>query len=148
MLRRLLHLYWRIARGLTIGVRAAVIDRDGKVLLVRHGYVPGWHLPGGGVEPGETLVQALARELREEGGIEVVGEPELYGLFLNPAVSRRDHIALYVVRGFEQRGQIRPGLEIREAAFFPMDQLPGGTTAATRRRLEEIARGGRPGATW
>ena len=49
-LRRLLHLHWRFSRGLTLGVRAVVIDAAGKVFLVRHSYVSGWHLPGGGVD--------------------------------------------------------------------------------------------------
>src|SRR5438045_1160338 len=69
LLRRVLHFFWQFQRGLTLGVRAVVIDRDGRIFLVRHTYVSGWHLPGGGVEPGETVAQALARELREEGNI-------------------------------------------------------------------------------
>jgi len=44
-LRRLLHLFWRFTRALTMGVRAVVIDAGGKVFLVRHSYVSGWHLP-------------------------------------------------------------------------------------------------------
>jgi len=69
--QRGMHLYWRFARGLTVGVRALVIDGTGRVFLVKHSYVAGWHLPGGGVEAGESLMTALTRELREEGNIEV-----------------------------------------------------------------------------
>lgn len=148
MVRRLLHYYWRFSRGLTIGVRAAVLDANDNVLLVRHGYVPGWHFPGGGAEPNETLHDALARELWEEGNVALAGAGELHGVFLNRAVSARDHVALFIVRRFEWKGPVKPGLEIREAAFFPAANLPDGTSAATRRRLDEILRGAPIRSTW
>src|SRR6202023_4327714 len=94
--RRVLHFYWRFSRGLTLGVGAVVIDHSGKVFLIVHSYVPGWHLPGGGVEIGETAAIALARELREEGNIELVEPPTLFGVYFNCRISRRDHVALYV----------------------------------------------------
>ena len=75
VLRRIFHLYWRFSRGMTLGVRGVVLDAQGRVFLVKHSYVSGWHLPGGGVEPGETVRQALERELREEGNIELTGKP-------------------------------------------------------------------------
>src|ERR1700738_4313270 len=97
LLRRVLHLYWRFARGMTLGVRALVLDGDNRVFLVKHSYVEGWHLPGGGVEVGETVRDALRRELLGGGRIEIVGEPALHGLFFNGHVSRRDHVAVYLV---------------------------------------------------
>ena len=83
-------------------MRALVVDAEGRVFLVKHSYVSGWHLPGGGVETGETLMMALARELREEGNIELIGAPTLFAIYFNRRVSRRDHVALYVVRSFRQ----------------------------------------------
>jgi 8-oxo-dGTP pyrophosphatase MutT (NUDIX family) len=140
-LRWLLHVYWRCSRGLTLGVRAVVIDADQRVFLVRHTYVRGWHLPGGGVEPGETLVAALTRELREEGNIEVIEPPLLHGIFYNRRVSRRDHVALFVVRSFRQPQPPVPNHEIAAHGFFAMDGLPDGATAGTRARLTEVLLG-------
>src|SRR5713226_1227398 len=95
-----LHVVWRFTRGLTLGVRAVVIDPQGRIFLVKHSYAAGWHLPGGGVEAGETLLEALARELAEEGNIEIRSVPALHGIYFHPIYSRRDHIAVYVVRAF------------------------------------------------
>jgi 8-oxo-dGTP pyrophosphatase MutT (NUDIX family) len=147
-LRWLLHLWFRLTRGLTVGVRAAVLDADGRVFLVRHSYVPGWHLPGGGVEPGETLLQALAKELMEEGQLRIDSPPELYGVYLNTTVTNRDHIAVYVVRSFTVLGPRPPDREIVETGFFPLAALPEGTTQATRRRLQEIAEARVPDSFW
>lgn len=127
----------RLLRGVTLGVRGLVVDEAGAVLLVRHSYVPGWHLPGGAVEPGEAAAVSLARELREEAGVDMVGEPRLLGLFFNERMRRRDHVALFHVPAFERPAPFRPGLEIREARFFPREDLPATTSDATRRRLAE-----------
>jgi ADP-ribose pyrophosphatase YjhB (NUDIX family) len=140
-LRRALHLYWRFARGLTLGVRGIVIDGSGRVFLVKHTYVDGWHFPGGGVEPGETVRDALDRELLEEGNIRTIDAPVLHGIFYNPGGSRRDHIAVFVVRSFRQEGVPEPGREIIEHGFFSPRALPEDTTLGTRRRLAEVLDG-------
>jgi 8-oxo-dGTP pyrophosphatase MutT (NUDIX family) len=148
LLRRIFHLYWRLARGMTLGVRGVVLDAEGKVFLIHHTYVTGWHLPGGGVEAGETLLEALKRELMEEGMIELLAEPALHGLFFNSHVSRRDHVAVYVVREFRQNRLPQPNHEISACGFFAVDALPADTTEGTRRRIAEVVHGQKPIATW
>ena len=138
---RLAHVYWRFSRGLTVGVRGLVLDQANRVFLVRHTYVAGWHLPGGGVEPGETLLDALQRELAEEGNIELTGPPVLHGVFFQNRYSNRDHIAVYLVRSFRQTSPTVPNREIVETGFFPVDVLPQGTSAATRGRIAELLDG-------
>ena len=147
-LRRLLHVYWRFARAMTLGVRALVIDEEGRIFLVKHSYVSGWHLPGGGVEAGETLSQALARELREEGNIEMMAPPQLHGLFFNSRASRRDHVAVFVVRDFRQSAAPVPDREIIQHGFFAVDALPNDTTAATRARIIEVLGGAPVSERW
>ena len=148
VLRRVFHLYWRFARSMTLGVRAVVLDGDNRVFLVKHSYVTGWHLPGGGVEVGETFRDALRRELAEEGRIELSGEPVLHGLFFNSHVSRRDHVAVYLVRHFRQDRLPEPNREIVACGFFAAGALPADTTEGTRLRISEVLEGRAPMATW
>lgn len=148
LLRKIFHLYWRFARGMTLGVRAVVLDPDNRVFLVRHSYVVGWHLPGGGVEVGETVGDALRRELKEEGQIELAGEAALHGIFLNSHVSLRDHVAVYIVRQFSQERLPEPNREIIESGFFDPAALPEGTTHGTRTRIAEVLEGRPRIATW
>jgi 8-oxo-dGTP pyrophosphatase MutT (NUDIX family) len=147
-IRPLVHLYWRFSRAATLGARAMVIDGQGRVFLVKHSYVDGWHLPGGGVETGETLRTALARELAEEGNIVITGVPALHGMFFNGRISRRDHVALYIVREFRLDGAPVPNHEIVEHGFFALDALPPDTTRATRARIAEVFSGATVSELW
>jgi ADP-ribose pyrophosphatase YjhB (NUDIX family) len=147
-LRRLLHFYWRFARGLTLGVRGLIIDEQHRIFLVKHSYVRGWHLPGGGVEPGETLIDALIRELAEEGNIEPTAPPRLHGVFFNDRASRRDHVAVYVLRDFRQIAAPVPDHEIIAHGFFGIDELPNDTTASTRARIAEVFGGAPVSENW
>jgi 8-oxo-dGTP pyrophosphatase MutT (NUDIX family) len=148
LLRRIFHLYWRLVRGMTLGVRAVVLDGKNRVFLVKHSYVSGWHLPGGGVEVGEAIIEGLRRELMEEGRIELKGEPVLHGLFFNSHVSRRDHVAVYVVRQFSQDRLPEPNHEIVASGFFAADALPDETTRGTRLRIAEVLENETPIPTW
>ena len=145
---RIAHMVFLITRPMTLGVRGIVISSDRSVMLVRHGYVSGWHFPGGGVEVGETCEDALRRELEEEAWVVLKGKPELHGLFFNGKPSRRDHVAVYVIRNFEVMGVRPPDWEIEEARFFPLDGLPQSATPGTRARLAELFESAPASASW
>ncbi|MEM7300800.1 MAG: NUDIX domain-containing protein [Pseudomonadota bacterium] len=148
ILNRLFHLRWLITRPMTLGARAAAFDEAGRVFLVRHTYVPGWHLPGGGVERGETVWQAMEKELSEEGNIRLSGPARFFGMYKNLHASKRDHVALFVCRSIEQTAPMQPNFEIAETGFFAVDTLPQETTPATRRRLAEIMLDNQPDPFW
>jgi 8-oxo-dGTP pyrophosphatase MutT (NUDIX family) len=148
LLRRVLHFYWRFARGMTLGVRGLVLDGEGRVFLVKHSYITGWYLPGGGVETGETVLAALVRELREEGNITLTSAPVLHGVYFNGRVSRRDHVALYVVRAFRQDAPPTPNSEIVAHGFFAPDALPADTARGTRERIAEVLHGAPVAEQW
>jgi 8-oxo-dGTP pyrophosphatase MutT (NUDIX family) len=139
---------WRFSRGLTLGGQVCVIDQEGRVLLVRHGYRAGWHFPGGGVEVGESVRDAALRELEEETGIAAREEPSLHGVFNNTAAFRGDHIVVFVLRAYAQVRAPRLGFEIAELAFHAHDALPAETTQGTRRRLAEIVQSKPIQALW
>jgi 8-oxo-dGTP pyrophosphatase MutT (NUDIX family) len=148
LIRRTLHLVWRFSRGLTLGVRGMAIDAEGRIFLIKHSYVPGWHLPGGGVEAGESMLEALTREMQEEGNIEIGPAPEFFALYFNPKDSDRDHVGLYVIRDFVQPSPPRPNAEIIAHGFFARDALPADTTPATRVRIAEVLDGVKVREKW
>jgi ADP-ribose pyrophosphatase YjhB (NUDIX family) len=133
---------------LTLGAQGAVIDGEGRVLLVRHTYRPGWHFPGGGVERRETVEEALARELQEETGVLVTGKPELFGVYANFHVLPSDHVALFVVRQWQQPRIPPPSREIAEQGFFAKDALPREINESTQARIRELFDGGTRNPLW
>lgn len=140
LLIRILHkgykLYCTIFQPLTLGAVAAVIDEEGRVLLARHSYRRGLHLVGGGVKRGESVEEAICRELKEEISIECVpSDLELVGVFYNRLEGKHDHAALFRVKSF--RGTPTPdNVEIIEASFYK--ELPADTADTTRKLLEVI----------
>ncbi|HXZ67457.1 MAG TPA: NUDIX domain-containing protein [Alphaproteobacteria bacterium] len=138
--------YRRLARPLTLGVRCIVVREDGHVLMVRHTYMPGWYLPGGGVDKGESIEAAVARELYEEVGVVPLERPQLFHTYSNFREHKSDHIVLYALRRFKI--EPNPNHEIAEHGFFDPTTPPEATSEATRRRLLEWRRLETPAALW
>jgi hypothetical protein len=114
-------------------LRAVVLDSENRVFLVKHSYVSGWHLPGGGVETGETFDLTRRELLRRR--IEMTGEPVLHGPVLQPPGVAEDHVAVYVVRGYRQAGMPEPNREI-VYGFSCCECRP--TPPGTRARIAEV----------
>ena len=141
------HLLRRLRHGMTLGVRVLAVDDAGRVLLVRHSYVAGWHLPGGGVDVGESAEAAARRELKEEANVEAHGPLALAGVFFNPRVGGRDHVVLFRTAGLIVGPRPERNLEIVAAEFFAPDALPEDLSPATARRVAEW-RGAPAGDRW
>ena len=137
LLQPLLHSSFLFTRPLTIGVRGICYAADtNSVLLVKHTYSEGWQLPGGGVEPGESMFAALQRELSGEVGIECKSVKMLEA-YHNYSISKRDHVVIYFVDDWKaEPGHERPTLEIADADWFKMDFLPEDLTPCTRYGIE------------
>lgn len=123
---------------MTLGVRVLLENEKGEVLLVRHTYVEGWYLPGGGVETGQTMVETAIKEVREEVGLEIISEPKLLGMYKNNSASKRDHVALYKVDEWREADVFKPNREIAEIGFFALDALPKDITKGNLRRIREV----------
>jgi ADP-ribose pyrophosphatase YjhB (NUDIX family) len=140
--------YSRLTRGMTLGVRA-ILFKEGQVVLVCHTYVSGWYLPGGGVEVGESMADALRREVAEEAGAVLTGPAELFGIYRNAHADVRDHVALYVCRQWERNGAFKvPNREIIASELFSLDALPADISSGTQKRLGEVLNGEPPSPDW
>jgi ADP-ribose pyrophosphatase YjhB (NUDIX family) len=141
-------LWWKIRRPRTLGVRALVVDSAGRIVLIRHSYVGGWHMPGGGVDKGESFERAAHRELREETGITDAAIERVLGVYHSRKEGKDDHIVVYVMRVGAVEARAADAREIEEAGWFAVDGLPDGVSAATLRRIEEYRAGTTGSGTW
>lgn len=115
-----------------VGVFALIFDDEGRVLLVHRNDIDWWNLPGGGMELGETVDEAVQREVREETGLEVVVE-RLVGVYSKPQKQE-------VVLTFRCRvvgGALTPTEEARDCRYFPPQDLPANTLPKHRQRIED-----------
>lgn len=114
----------------------ALVEQDGKFVLVRHSYAPGWHLPGGGVGRSEPPATAVMRELREELGLTSSAPPELIGIYTRKTGLATNVNVLYRVR--EAKFAFKPSWEIREIVLADPASPPPGTAHGIRRRFAEL----------
>jgi ADP-ribose pyrophosphatase YjhB (NUDIX family) len=136
-----------MSRGLTLGVRGIVEREDGRVVLVKHTYVSGWHLPGGGVEAGESAQYSVARELAEEAGIELMEPPRLLSVHGNHQHFRGDHVLVFKAGQWRFCETDNVG-EIDKVDWFDPRDLPEDVSPGTRRRLKELYRGRPKSEDW
>jgi len=135
-------IYCFFFRPVTLGVRVMMIQND-QALLVRHTYMNGWFMPGGGVKRGETLEHAARREAHEETGA-ILNDLSLVGAYTNFKKWKSDHNILFLSTDFTVSGE--HDLEIVEVRFFPLDALPADLTPGHYRRLTEYRDGKQPEA--
>jgi ADP-ribose pyrophosphatase YjhB (NUDIX family) len=146
---RAMRLYWRVRRPRTFGVRALLVDPAGRIALVRHHYVAGWYLPGGGVAKRESAADAIRREIVEEVGIADVAITGVLGVYHNRAEAKDDHVIVFTASVADpERLVAADAREIAEAAWFAIEQLPDGTSPATRRRIIEYQTGRQGHGSW
>lgn len=145
--RPLFFLISRLTRGKTLGVRVIARDESGAIMLVRHTYLEGWWLPGGGVDRGETTGGAAARELFEETGLQATAPGRLLSLHSNERFFRGDHVAVYRFDHFT-RGELTHRGEIAETSWFDPLDLPRDAHRSTVARLAEIFGGAPVDPNW
>lgn len=121
-----------------IGVAALVLIRDGEsVLLVKQSYDDRyWSLPGGGMEPGESVDQAAIREVREETGLEVRLK-RVVGIYSKP---RENGLAITFEGEVIGGDLLQVTNETSACRYWPFDRLPEPTRAHLRERVEDFRR--------
>jgi ADP-ribose pyrophosphatase YjhB (NUDIX family) len=145
--RPLFFAWSRMTRGMTLGVRIIATDDQNRILLVKHTYLNGWWLPGGGVDKGETTHKAAVRELKEEAGLIAHGAPKLVSIHSNERFFPGDHVAIFHIDGFDVGERTSHG-EIAEIGWFDPDDLPADTTVPTRARIDEFLGRRAPSQDW
>ena len=129
---KFLHKYFLLTRPLTMGARCVVLSDNSEVLLVKHTYWDGWHIPGGGINAGVSAELAAKREVAEETVYELVGSLKLVGIYHYDKITNRDHVVVFVSNTFRLGGSKINNFEINEAKFHPLKSLPNDLDASSK----------------
>jgi len=122
------------------GVRV-ILERDGRVVLVRHWFAPWvWTLPGGGVEGGESVESAAIREVREETGYVIKAFDGEIGTY-EGKLGKHDVVKVLCTTHYDGSLKFIPNAEIMMRGLFATDNLPENTSPANRRRIEAYTSG-------
>lgn len=140
--------YFRLTRSMTMGVRIIAINDKNEVFLVKHTYIEGWHLPGGGIERGENAYEAAIKELKEEAGLLTNEESlELVSIHANFKSFKGDHVILFKTDKWQEI-EVNNAHEIAQSGFFSIHKLPNGVTRATLERISEYFSGQTKSKFW
>lgn len=113
--------------------------QDDTVWLIRHTYLEGWFMPGGGLNRNESLEQAARREAKEETGADL-GEIILLGVFTNYIQWKTDHTVVFLCKEFTFTG--KPDAEIAELKQFSLNELPKYVYPSHQKLLDAYQSGG------
>jgi 8-oxo-dGTP pyrophosphatase MutT (NUDIX family) len=128
-------LYWRVTKPETTRVRVLLVCGD-QILLVKHLGKKYWNIPSGEVEQGESLYEALVRELKEELGISVCTITKKLGTYRQTTKSRNDVVHVFVAT-VPQKTPIHLEWEIVAARWYGLTNLPIPVQPGARRRIQE-----------
>jgi 8-oxo-dGTP diphosphatase len=117
---------------------SAIIERDGAYLLARRRDIGWWNLPGGGLEPGETVEQGVAREVREEVGVEI-RIVRLVGVYSKP--QKREVVLTFLCALADNQATPTISDEVSDVGWFSSDALPNDTLPKHRQRVLDAALG-------
>jgi 8-oxo-dGTP pyrophosphatase MutT (NUDIX family) len=127
---------WFLRRPRTFGAHALAFTPEGKVILVKLRYAPGWRLPGGGRGEDEDPGDAVLRELREEIGMTAHGRVRLACELDEDSDFKRDLAALLVVEDVRYRPKW--SWEIERICEAPIDHIPPGLSPRAARWLAAL----------
>ena len=133
---RLQRSIWRVTRPRTFGAHAVALTPEGRIVLVKLRYAPGWRVPGGGRAPDEDARTAVVRELGEEIGMTSCGSVQLAAELNESPDFKRDTASIFIVRDVRYRP--RWSFEVEEVREAELERLPADVSPRTRRWIDAV----------